>query len=584
MRDIPNSEPGMTPMEIWCNESQERYVLAISEENLEKFANFCERERCPYSVVGEITKGNHLEVYDSYFDNYPISLSLEVLFGKPPKTHISFENKSKRSLPLKLPDEVSNEVVYEVLRHPTVASKTFLITIGDRSITGLIARDQMVGPWQVPVSDYGLCKTSFSGLSGEAMAMGERTPISLMSSKAAAKISVAEVVTNILPSGISSLSDIKLSANWMGSPGKLEGNKDLFEAVESVGIDLCPEWNMAIPVGKDSLSMSTEWSKNGEDKLVVSPLSLIVSGFAPIQDISIAVTPELKKSKKSSLLFIDLAKGHTRLGGSILAQLNNQLGGESPDVECEKEMPAFVDSIHKLLSHRKILAYHDRSDGGLITTLAEMSFAGRLGLEINLDSAIKDEGALLKFLFNEELGAVIQVLDEDLDYVQEALSDAGLNEFVHNIGSLSDSADIVINFQEENLLSLPIKDLLQNWNRVSYEIQSLRDNPDTAKAEYINDTKIKNPGLSPKITFSVPEKIDLNSSRPRIAIFREQGVNGQNEMAAAFHEVGFDCIDVHMTDLIDKRQNLQDFQGLVACGGFSYGDVLGAGGGWANSI
>ena len=584
LRDIPNSEPGMTPMEIWCNESQERYVLAISEKNLEKFSNFCERERCPYSVVGEITKGNHLEVYDSYFDNYPISLSLEVLFGKPPKTHISFENKSERPLPLKLPDEVSNEVVYEVLRHPTVASKTFLITIGDRTITGLIARDQMVGPWQVPVSDYGLCKTSFSGLSGEAMAMGERTPLSLISSKAAAKISVAEVVTNILPSGISSLSDIKLSANWMGSPGKLEGNKDLFEAVESVGIDLCPEWNMAIPVGKDSLSMSTEWSKNGEDKLVVSPLSLIVSGFAPIQDISIAVTPELKKREKSSLLFIDLAKGHTRLGGSILAQLNNQLGGESPDVECEKEMPAFVDSIHKLLSHRKILAYHDRSDGGLITTLAEMSFAGRLGLKINLDSAIKDEGVLKKFLFNEEIGAVIQVLDEDLDYVQEALSDAGLNEFVHNIGSISNSEDIVINFQQENLLSLPIKDLLQNWNKVSYEIQSLRDNPDTAKAEYINDTKIKNPGLSPKITFSVPEKINLNSSRPRIAILREQGVNGQNEMAAAFHEVGFDCVDVHMTDLIDKRQNLQDFQGLVACGGFSYGDVLGAGGGWANSI
>ena len=584
LRAIPNSEPGMTPMEIWCNESQERYVLAISEENLEKFANFCERERCPYSVVGEITKGNHLEVYDSHFDNYPINLSLEILFGKPPKTHLSFNTQSESQLTDKLPTKISNKVVYEVLRHPTVASKTFLITIGDRSITGLIARDQMVGPWQVPVSDYSLCKTSFSGKSGEAMAMGERTPLSLINSKAAAKISVAEVVTNILPSGISNLSDIKLSANWMGSPGKLEGNKDLFEAVESVGMELCPEWDIAIPVGKDSLSMSTEWSKNGEDKSVVSPLSLIVSGFAPVKDISIAVTPELKKRENSSLLFIDLAKGQNRMGGSILAQINNELGGESPDVECKIEMPVFVESIHKLLSQRKILAYHDRSDGGLITTLAEMSFAGRSGLKINLDSALNDHEELMKFLLNEELGVVIQVLDENLEYVIEELNGTGLEKYIHNIGSLSGSKDIAINFQNKKLLSLPVKDLIENWYKVSYEIQLLRDNPKTATAEFINDTEIDNPALNPTINFSIPERINLNSSRPRIAILREQGVNGQNEMAAAFNEAGFECIDVHMTDLVSKRHHLQDFEGLVACGGFSYGDVLGAGGGWANSI
>ena len=353
LRDIPISEPGMTPMEIWCNESQERYVLAISAENEDKFSFICERERCPYAVVGEITDGNDLEVYDSHFDNYPISLSLEVLFGKPPKTHLSFERTSNDFSSLNLPKEVSNEKVYEVLRHPTVASKAFLITIGDRSITGLIARDQFVGPWQVPVSDYGLCKTSFEGNSGEAMAIGERTPLSLLDSRAAAKISVAEVVTNIISSGISRLSDIKLSANWMGAPGKLQGNRDLFEAVEAIGMDLCPTWNMTIPVGKDSLSMSTEWSENNQDKSVISPLSLIVSGFSPVEDISIAVTPELKNEKDSVLLFIDLAKGKKRMGGSILAQVNNDMGGDSPDVECTKEMPSFVESIHELLSLKK---------------------------------------------------------------------------------------------------------------------------------------------------------------------------------------------------------------------------------------
>ena len=348
LRDIPNSEPGMSPMEIWCNESQERYVLAIDEDDLERFSFICLRERCPYSVVGEITNGNNLEVYDSHFDNYPISISLETLFGKPPKTHLSFQSSSKNSSTLNLPEEITEDLLCEVLRHPTVASKGFLITIGDRSVTGLIARDQFVGPWQVPVADYGLCKTSFAGKSGEAMAIGERTPLSLISSKSAAKISVAEVITNIIPSGIAKLSDIKLSANWMGSPGKLDGNKDLFEAVEAIGMDLCPNWNITIPVGKDSLSMSTEWTDGKNDKSVISPLSLIVSGFAAVEDITIATTPQLKADKDTSLIFIDLAKGKKRMGGSILAQVNKQTGGDSPDVECLQEMPNFVESIHKL--------------------------------------------------------------------------------------------------------------------------------------------------------------------------------------------------------------------------------------------
>ena len=470
------------------------------------------------------------------------------------------------------------------MRHPTVASKGFLITIGDRSITGLIARDQLVGPWQVPVSDYGLCKAAFSGKSGEAMAMGERTPLALLNASASAKIAVAEVVTNILPSGISNISDIKLSANWMGSPGKLQGNKDLFEAVEAIGMGLCPEWNMTIPVGKDSLSMSTEWSENDENKSVISPLSLIVSGFSPVKDISLAVTPELKNEKESVLLYIDLAKGKKRMGGSILSQIKGQTGGDAPDVECIKEMPLFVEAVYKLLSHKKILAYHDRSDGGLITTLCEMSFASRLGLSIELDKVIEKNHELISFLFNEELGVVIQVLSQDSDFVLEMFNETGLEDHIYNLGTISDQPSVDINYKGQNILSSSLKHLLENWHRVGFEIQSMRDNPATAESEYRNDTDPDKGGLKPNINFSIPKLIDLKSSRPRIAILREQGVNGQNEMAAAFHEVGFDCFDVHMTDLISSRHLLKDFEGLVACGGFSYGDVLGAGGGWANTI
>ena len=584
LREIPNSEPGMSPMEIWCNESQERYVLAIEEDDLKRFSSICLRERCPYSVIGEITNGHNLEVYDSHFDNYPISISLETLFGKPPKTQLSFQSSSKNSSTLNLPEEITEDLLCEVLRHPTVASKGFLITIGDRSVTGLIARDQFVGPWQVPVADYGLCKTSFAGRSGEAMAIGERTPLSLISSKSAAKISVAEVITNIIPSGIAKLSDIKLSANWMGSPGKLDGNKDLFEAVEAIGMDLCPKWNLTIPVGKDSLSMSTEWSEGKNNKSVISPLSLIVSGFAAIEDIRIATTPQLKADQDTSLIFIDLAKGKRRMGGSILAQVNKQMGGDSPDVECLEEMPNFVEAIHKLLTDKKILAYHDRSDGGLITTLIEMSFASRLGLEINLDNVLEENKKLIDFLFNEELGVVIQVHTKDLDRVYDLLDESGFKDHSHNLGFISAEKEINFSYRDKKILSFPLKALLENWHKVGFEIQSLRDNPITAEAEFRNDTDINNSGLRPTIKFSIPKKIKLNSTRPRVAILREQGVNGQNEMAAAFNEVGFNCIDVHMTDLISARHTLAEFEGLVACGGFSYGDVLGAGGGWANSI
>ena len=390
--------------------------------------------------------------------------------------------------------------------------------------------------------------------------------MALLDSKAAARISVAEVVTNILPSGISNISDIKLSANWMGTPGKLNGDQDLYEAVKAIGMELCPKWNMSIPVGKDSLSMSTEWNDENRDKSVISPLSLIVSGFSPVQNVNIATTPQLKNKVNSSLLFIDLGKGKSRMGGSILAQIHNEYGGTSPDVECTEEMPGFVSVIYKLLKDKKILAYHDRSDGGLITALAEMSFASRLGLKINLDPLLADESELVDLLFNEELGVIIQVLDVDLDETFKLFNSIGLRDEVYNLGTISTEEVLDFRFKEKNIIELPLKELLKNWHQVSFEIQKLRDNPVTAQSEYEHDTNLKNNGLNPVIPFIIPQKININSSKPRIAILREQGVNGQNEMAAAFNEVGFDCLDVHMTDLISKRHLLKDFEGLVACG------------------
>ena len=583
LRNIPNAELGMSPMEIWCNESQERYVLAIAEESIQTFTNFCHRERCPFSIVGEITKGNQLEVYDEHFDNYPISLSLDILFGKPPKTSRSFFTKKKDYGELKVPDKDLERLLFQVLRHPTVASKNFLITIGDRTVTGLINRDQLIGPWQVPVSDYAMTRSGFAGVSGEAMSIGERTPAAIINPAAAARISVAEAVTNILPSGISKLSDVKLSANWMGSPEKLDGDQDLYEAVEAIGMELCPEWEIAIPVGKDSLSMSTEWIDKGKNKSVTSPLSLIISAFTAIRDINLAVTPQLV-NKESELILIDLSKGNCRLGSSIASQVNSLFGGDVPDVECVKEMPYFVDTIHDLLKNKKILSYHDRSDGGLISTAIEMAFAGRLGIDINLDLLPSNSKEILADLFNEELGVVIQVAKEDKEIVMKALDSCSLKEHSYPFGVLNVDKDIKLISKDKILHQWPLKQLLQEWHKVSYEIQSLRDNPETAKSEYLYDIDAKRGGIKPFLSFKIPSNFSINKIKPRLAILREQGINGQVEMAAAFDRVGFDCLDVHMTDLISGDFHLRNFQGLVACGGFSYGDVLGAGGGWATNI
>ena len=584
LRAIPNAEPGMSPMEIWCNESQERYVLAIDESTIDKFKEFCLRERCPFAVIGEITEGSLLEVYDSEFKNYPISLSLDILFGKPPKSARSYVSRLKDLGSIDLSSYKIEDLFPKVLRHPTVASKNFLITIGDRTVTGLISRDQLVGPWQVPVADHSITASGFTGKSGEAMSIGERTPNAVLDAAATARLSVAESVTNILSSGVKQISDIKLSANWMGAPDRLDGDQDLYEAVETIGMELCPEWRIAIPVGKDSLSMATDWEEGGVVESVVSPLSLIISAFAPLEDINLAVTPQLVTKGETELLFIDLAKGSKRLGGSIVSQVNKILAGQTPDVECINEMPLFVDCIHQLLEEKKVLAYHDRSDGGLLTTVSEMAFAGRVGVDIFLDEIVSDRNDFIDSLLNEELGVVIQIETKERLEVMNCFKRSGLENFIYSIGVLNDQKKINLIKNNKVETSWGLKELLEYWSRVSFEMQSLRDNPDTAKEDYLSDIDIDRKGLTPELTFSIPKLVKLKSTKPLLAVLREQGVNGQVEMAAAFDRAGFSCVDVHMTDLINEKYHLSQFSGMVACGGFSYGDVLGAGGGWATNV
>ncbi len=587
LRDIPNAEPDMSPMEIWCNESQERYVMAIETKELKGFLDICERERCPVAVLGEITEGNDLKVHDSLFDNYPIDISLETLFGNTPKLVRKFTREKEEITESKPLDQDINSLLRSVLRHPAVGSKSFLITIGDRSITGLISRDQMVGPWQVPVADNSVTLSSFFSSTGEAMAIGEKTPCAIINSKAASRMAVGEAVTNIISSGIEQLSDIKISANWMGAPDKLKGDQDLYEAVEAVGMDLCPKWDICIPVGKDSLSMATSWrDEEKNEHSVTSPLSLIVSAFAPLKDVNLAITPQinLTSSKSSELIFIDLAKGKKRMGGSIAFQVSSQFLGSVPDVECVNEMPELVKVMHQLIKEKKVIAYHDRSDGGLICSLLEMAFCGRSGFDIKLDEVCETNKQILEFLFNEELGMVIQVPTENTEEVINLVSEIGLKDHIYSIASPNESKDIKVYQHESLAFEWKLSDLLKEWNFVSHKMQSLRDNPETANDEYLFDTDDKRKGLNPKVSFEIPKKLIPSSRKPQIAILREQGVNGQVEMAAAFDRVGFSCIDVHMTDLIKGKRKLEEFSGLVACGGFSYGDVLGAGEGWATSI
>ncbi|WP_224247411.1 phosphoribosylformylglycinamidine synthase [Hyalangium gracile] len=586
LRAIPNAEPGMSPVEIWCNEAQERYVLAVAPEDLERFGALCQRERAPYAVLGEATAEQVLKLGDKSLGNAPIDLPMDVLFGKPPRMHRDVKSRPLTHGPLKLDGAELGDMVARVLGHPTVADKSFLITIGDRTVSGQTSRDQMVGPWQVPVADCSVTLTTITSDTGEAMAMGERTPLALIDAAASARMAVGEAVTNIAAARIGKLSDVKLSANWMAAAGSPGEDANLYAAVHAVGMELCPALGLTIPVGKDSMSMRTVWEEQGGRKAVTAPLSLIVSAFAPVLDVRQSLTPQLRElSGDTRLLFVDLAKGRQRLGGSVLAQVYEQVGPECPDVEDPAVLRGFFAAMQELNAAGVVLAYHDRSDGGLLATLCEMAFAGHCGLDLDLGGLGKDA---LAALFNEELGAVLQVRAADLGRVREVLARHGLGSAAHELGRPRTELEVRLRHGEQTLLEVPTMALRQYWSRVSYEMQKLRDNPTCAEQEYAAKCDAGDPGLSPRLTFDPKEDVAApfiaRGAKPRVVVLREQGVNSQLEAAAAFSRAGFTAVDVHMSDLLSGRVSLKDFAGLVACGGFSYGDVLGAGGGWAKSI
>ncbi|MBZ5486001.1 phosphoribosylformylglycinamidine synthase [Halomonas aquamarina] len=592
LRAVPNAEPGMSPLEIWCNEAQERYVLAVAPEDLATFDALCKRERCPYAVVGEAQADHHLEVRDGHFNTKPIDLPMSVLFGKPPKMQRSFERRTPELSGVMLDNLDLREALDRVLRLPAVASKSFLITIGDRSITGQVARDQMVGPWQVPVADVAVTTASYDTHAGEAMAMGERPPVALIDPAASARLAVAEAITNLAAAPIAKLSDIKLSANWMSAADHPGENQALYDAVHAVGMELCPALGIAVPVGKDSMSMRTAWQDENEQgeleaKSVTSPLAAVITGFAPVVDALATLTPQINMEQdESDLILIDLGNGRNRLGGSALAQVYGQVGDNCPDLDDPEDLKAFFEVIQGLNRDGKLLAYHDRSDGGLLVTLLEMAFAAHAGLEIKLDWMIDEPVEALNALFSEELGAVIQVNRQHTEEVLTQFAVAGI-ETCGVIARPRYDDQVRVTLFEEPLLETTRQLTQRTWSETSYRLQALRDNPECAKNEFDNLLDARDPGLSATPTFDVNEDISapfVNLAKPAMAILREQGVNGQVEMGWAFDKAGFDAVDVHMSDLLEGRVSLDEFKGLVACGGFSYGDVLGAGGGWAKSV
>ncbi len=579
---IPRGEAGMSPLEAWCNEAQERYVLAIAPENLHLFEDLCERERCPFAVIGVAEQQPHLTLSDH--EAKAIDLPLHVLFGKPPKMERTFARTKIAAAPLDLAGVTVADAVERLLRLPTIAAKTFLITIGDRSITGMVVQDQMVGPWQVPVADCAVTLGAYDSLWGEAMAIGEKTPLAIIDAARSARMAVGEVITNLAGAAIGLdqvgiLGDIKLSANWMAASGEGQEDQKLFDAVHAVGMEFCPALGMTIPVGKDSMSMKTKWTgESGETKTVLSPLSLVVSGFAPVSDVRRTLTPQLCEGD-ASLILIDLGHGKNRLGGSCMAQVYGQVGDEAPDAPAAEIMKSFFAAVQQLNREGKLLAYHDRSDGGLFVTLVEMAFAGRMGLEIDLPVAG------LKELFSEELGAVVQVAAKDVSEVLARLSAAGLAARV--IGRGVPGNEIVMRGGGQVAYRNTRTALHAMWAETSFHIQSLRDNPESARQEFSLLEDADRPGLFISVPFDRSERVSapfVHTARPRVAILREQGVNGHVEMAAAFDRAGFAAVDVHMSDLLARRVSLAEFKGLAACGGFSYGDVLGAGSGWAKTI
>lgn len=586
LRDVPNAEPGMSPLEIWCNEAQERYVLAIEADDIDLFTELCQRERCPFAVVGETTAEKHITLNDSHFDNKPIDLPMDVLFGKPPKMHRDVQAGKVSTIEFPSKGIDLPTAVERVLSLPTVASKNFLITIGDRSITGLVCRDQMVGPWQVPLADVAVTASGYQAYTGEAMAMGERTPLALLDAPASGRMAIAEAITNIAAADVEQLNDIKLSANWMVAAGHGHEDAKLYATVEAVAMELCPELDICIPVGKDSMSMRTVWQENGSDKSNTAPLSLIISAFAPVSDIRRSLTPQLRTDLgDSSLFLLDLGRGKNRLGASALSQVFGNITGSVADLDSADDLKNFFSFIRHCRQQGLITAYHDRSDGGLFTTVAEMCFAGHCGAGIDIDALVVNSDAIAA-LFSEELGAVVQVLGQHEEEVLKLARDFGVESLLHKLGKVTgDNLDIRLDGQL--LLSSTRADLQRIWASTSYHIQKLRDNSDCAREEF-DQILADDPGLNIKLGFDVDEDITAPyvnvAAQPRVAVLREQGVNGQVEMAAAFDRARFATVDVHMTDLLNGRVKLEDFKLLVACGGFSYGDVLGAGGGWAKSI
>ncbi|PLR50729.1 phosphoribosylformylglycinamidine synthase [Chimaeribacter arupi] len=586
LRDILNDEPGMSPLEVWCNESQERYVLAVDPAQLAQFDAICRRERAPYAVIGEATEERHLTLNDRHFDNQPIDMPLDVLLGKTPKMLRDVTRQQVAGAPLQREGITLADAVKRVLHLPAVAEKTFLITIGDRTVTGMVARDQMVGPWQIPVADCAVTTASLDSYHGEAMSLGERAPVALLNFAASARLAVGEALTNLAATQIGGLKRVKLSANWMSAAGHPGEDAGLYDAVRAVGEELCPALGITIPVGKDSMSMKTRWQAGTEQREMTSPLSLVITAFARVEDVRRTVTPQLRTDKgDSALLLVDLGNGRNALGATALAQVYRQLGDQTADVHDAQQLAGFFNAMQALVADEKLLAYHDRGDGGLLVTLAEMAFAGHCGLDADIRALGDDH---LAALFNEELGAVIQVSADQREAVEAVLAQHGLQACTHYLGRVTEGDRVVIRSGDKTVYSESRRTLRTWWAETTWQMQRLRDNPACADQEHQAKQQENDPGLNVNLTFAIDEDVAapyiIKQARPKVAVLREQGVNSHVEMAAAFHRAGFDAVDVHMSDLLEGRRNLQDFHTLVACGGFSYGDVLGAGEGWAKSV
>ncbi len=644
LRAVPLEESGLSPKEIWCNESQERYVLAIGPESLAQFEAFCERERCPFAVVGVATEERQLFVGNedavrcagpSQASTAPsggseahavgsvgaaVNMPMNVLLGKPPKMQRDVTSVQRQAAALELTGVDLQQAVIDVLSHPTVACKRFLVTIGDRTVGGLSHRDQMVGPWQVPVADCAVTLADYAGFAGEAMSMGERTPLAALDAPASGRMAVAEAITNLLAAPIE-LSRVKLSANWMAACGEPGEDAALYATVEAVAIELCPALGVSIPVGKDSLSMRTQWRADGEPKKVTAPVSLIVSAFATLPDVRGTLTPQLDaQTADTTLVLVDLGKGKNRMGGSILAQTLGQPGGTTPDLDDARDLIALVNAVNALRGQGRLLAYHDRSDGGLLAAAAEMAFAGHVGVALNVDMLVTEgdgigdsradhgdaknwaaqvgarrEERTLQALFSEELGVLLQVRTAERNEVMQVLRQHGLSKHSHFVGKTRPASAptdmgkgcLQVWRDTHKVFDASLADLHQVWDSVSWKINRQRDNPACADAEHAAAGGPDDPGMHVALTFDPADDVAapfLNLARPKVAILREQGVNSHLEMAYAFHLAGFESFDVHMTDLQSGRAHLADFKGVVACGGFSYGDTLGAGIGWARSI